>query len=170
MAKVNDGFTLVEVLLYLAILGIVVSVLMAFLYAMLAAKERNHTVMEVEYQGAQVMQLVSQTIRDADAVTTPTPGNSTANLVLDMSVVADDPTEFELSGNQLIVTEGVFGLPIDLTSTQVIVTNLQFTNLARAGTPDVIKVEFTVSFVNPDGRHEYDYTRNFYSSSSTNNF
>ena len=117
--------------------------------------------MEVEEQGAHVMNLITQTIRNAEAIIAPLPGSLTVNVVN----AADDPTLFDLSGEALRITEGIQS-PVLLTNTRVIVSDLIFQNLSRPDTPGIVRVQFTLQHINTEGRYEYNYQKTFYGSAS----
>ena len=55
---------------------------------------------------------------------------------------------------------------IALTNSRIVASNLTFTNLSRAGTPGTIRIQFTLTHINPSGRNEYNYNKTFYGSAS----
>lgn len=155
--KKQKGFTLIELLLYIAIASIIVFTTAALLQFTLQSKVKNQTIAEVEQQGTQVMQIITQTVRNATAINSPTIGNSAASLSVDTTV-------FDLSGGSIRIKEGA-GVAVNLTSSKVTASSLNFQNLSRAGTPNTIRVSFTLTYTNPSGRNEYSFTQNFYGSS-----
>lgn len=161
----KKGFTLVELLLYLGLSAIMILVIATFFQTMLSARAQNQVIAEVEQQGAQVIQRITQTIRNADNITSPAIGASAASLTLDMAPVGVDPTVFDLSSGVARVTEGA-GSPVALTNTRVTVSGLTFQNLSRASTPGTVRVIFILTHVNPSSRQEYNYARTFYGSAS----
>ncbi len=161
----NQGFTLIETLLYVALTSILLLALSAFLFILLESRIKNQTIAEVEQQGLQVMQLITQTVRNAEAITSPSIGTSASTVTLDVVTAANDPTVFDLSGGVLRITEGA-GSPISLSNTHVTVSSLTVQNLSRASTPGTIRIFFTLTHVNPDGRNEYNFSKTFYASAS----
>lgn len=147
--KNNRGFTLIELLLYISIASTIVFTTASMLRFTLESRVKNQTIAEVQQQGSQVMQLITQTIRTAKAINSPTLGNSASSLSLEVEDEASNPTVFDLS---------------TLTSSKVTVSNLNFQNLSRAGTPNIIRVSFTITYINSSGRNEYSFTQNFYGS------
>ena len=75
------------------------------------------------------------------------------------------PTTFGLSGTTARVTEGV-GSPLPISNSRIEVSELTFENLSEVETPGIIRIEFTLTHINPDGRNEYDYQQTFYGSAS----
>jgi len=147
------GFTLVELLLYVSIVAVVILFAAAFLSLLMQSRLKNQTIAEVEQQGVQVMQTITQTIRNADTINSPAQGETAASLSIDSTI-------FDLSSGVIRITQG--GTPISLTNFQVTASSLSFYNLSRTDTPGTIRIQFTLAFVNPSGRNEYDYSKTFY--------
>jgi len=163
--QTNQGFTLIELLLYIAIASIMLFTTTLFLQTLLESRIKNQTIAEVESQGLQAMHIITQIIRNAEAVTSPSSGSSDATLTLDVVDSGDDPTIFDLSSGTLRITEGI-DPAVPLSNSRVVVSGLVFENLSRTDTPENIRVEFTVTHINTEGRNEYNYSRVFYGSAS----
>ena len=156
----QSGFSLIELLLYVSIASIMLLVTSLFLSTLLQSRIKNQTVAEVDQQGLQVMQIIAQTARNSEAITSPTIGASTSSLTLDVITVANDPTVFDLASGAFQMKEGAV-TAVSLTNSRVIVSSLTFQNLSRAGTPGTIRIRFTLTHVNPSGRNEYSFTKTF---------
>ncbi|MDQ3158917.1 MAG: type II secretion system GspH family protein [bacterium] len=160
--KNRNGFTLVELMLYIVLISGLLITLSVFVSLMLSARIKSRTVSDVEASGRIAIEQIEQSLRNATAVASPTPGNSSASLSLTTTTPGNNPTIYDLSSGTIRVNEGA-GSPIDLTDPNTIeVTNLSFENVARAGTPDIIRITFTVSFDSGSSRNEYKYTKDFY--------
>jgi type II secretory pathway pseudopilin PulG len=86
------GYTLIELLLYISIISILFSSVMVFYDASLKARVKNQSILEVEQQGKQIMDTITQAIRSADSITAPTAGNTGSQLTLAMPSSAANPT------------------------------------------------------------------------------
>lgn len=161
----KKGFTLVEMLLYLAVLSIVVLAFSSFLFLSYTSRVKAAAIAEIEQQGSQTMSLITQNIRNAASITAPATGVSASSLTLTEYTGANSPTVFDQSGSTLRITEGVTAA-VNLTSNRVIVSNLSFQNLSRLSTPGVVQIKFTLTHVNPSNRGEYIYSKNFTSTAS----
>lgn len=161
--KKEKGFTLIELLLYISIASVIVFTTVYLFQFTLQSRVKNQTIAEVEQQGSQVMQLITQTVRNANTINSPTIGGNGTSLSLTVVDGANSPTFFDLSSGVVRIKEGT-GATINLTSSRVSVTNLNFQNLSRAGTPNTIRVEFTITYTDSSGRNEYDFTKTFYGS------
>lgn len=164
-ARVQKGFTLIEILLYVGIASTILLVSTMFLQTLLEARIKNTTIAEVEQQGLQVMQYITQTIRNAESVTIPSVGTSASLLTLDVVDVSDDPTLFDLSNGTIRITEGASS-PVVLTNSRVIASNLTFENYSRPDTPGVVRISFILTYENLSGRQEHEFEKTFYASAS----
>ena len=161
----NKGFSLIELLLYVSISAILLLAVSSFLGILLEARVKNQTIAEVEQQGAQIVQLVAQSIRNSNGINSPATSTTSSLLSLNMPNSSDSPTIFDLAGSTFRITEGAIS-PILLTNSRVAVSSLEFHNLSRADTAGVVRVKFNISHINPEGRNEYDYSRMFFASAS----
>lgn len=161
----KQGFTLIELLLYAVLVGSIVLALSVFFSMVLSSRVKNQTIAEVEQQGAQVMQTILQTARNAENITVPAVGASGGSATLDVMNVADDPTVFDLSSGAIRIKKGG-GANVNLTSPLVTASGLTFTNLTRPSTPGNIAVSFTLTRVNTENKNDYDYTKTFYGTAS----
>lgn len=163
--KNRRGFTLIELLLYVSITGLLLLSVTIFFSLLFQVRIKNQVIAEVEQQGMQVMQIMTQTIRNAENITAPTQGGSDASLSIDVLTSSSDPTVFALSGGVLQITEGT-ATPISLTNSRVTVSDLTFQNLSRTSTPGTVRITLTITAVNPSGRNEYNFTKTFVGSAT----
>lgn len=161
----QKGFTLVELLLYIAISSVVLLSTSLFLSLLLGSNIKNQTIAEVEQQGMQTMSMIAQTIRNSENITSPTVGSSDTSLTLDVINVSNDPTVFDISSGSIQITEGA-GSAVPLTNERVTASNISFENLSYTGTNGTIQIEFTLTYINSSGRNEYDFSKTFTSSAS----
>ena len=159
-ARKQAGYTLIELLLYVAIVGVLLSAVTAFFGVTTDARIKNQTVNEVNTQGTFAMDYITQTIRNATSVTSPAAAATDSQLTLVVPTGTLSPTVFNLSSGVLQVKEGT-ATAIALTNSKVQVTNLTVKNLTRSGTSGTVQVSITVSRVNTANDADYDYTRTF---------
>ncbi len=161
----EPGFTLVEIVLYMAIfMGILITASSIYNTA-IQSRAKSQTISEVEQQGAQAIQLMTQTIRDATAINSPSTGASATSLSVNVVSGANSPTIFDLSAGQLRIKEGV-ATAVPLNNTRVTASSLIFYNQSRASTKGIISFQFTLTHVNPSSLQEYTYSKVFYGSAS----
>jgi hypothetical protein len=111
------------------------------------------------------MQKITQTIRDAEIINTPSAGNTDTSISIGMSTPADNPTIINFSGGNVTIKNGA-AAPININSNTVIVTGLTFTNLTPAGGKGTVRLALTVSSINPDGVKNLSYTQTLYATAT----
>lgn len=163
--RTNRGFTLIELLLYVSIVSAMILSIAAILPLFMQSRVKNQTISEVEQQGTAALQIITQTLRNAETITSPTIGTSASSATIDVVSAGVDPTVLDLSGGVLRITEGA-GSAVALTNSRVTVSALTFYNPSRTSTPGNLRIQFTVTGVNPSGRNEYDYSKTFYGNAS----
>src|SRR3990172_51494 len=80
--QTNRGFTLIEILLYVSIAGAILLSVSIFWTILLQSRVKNQTVAEVESQGAFVMELITRTARNSEAIVSPAVGATASALSL----------------------------------------------------------------------------------------
>ncbi len=161
----DSGFTLVELLLYVALLSIIVFSVGIFLNLLLQSRAKNQVIAEVEQQGVLAVQRIVQVARNSTLVNTPAVGTSGSTFSVNVPAGSLSPTVFTLSGGKITMQEGV-GSAVDLTNSLVSVTSLTFSNVSRSSTPGTVRIQFTISYINNSGRSEFDYSKIFDSDAS----
>jgi prepilin-type N-terminal cleavage/methylation domain-containing protein len=149
----NKGFTLVELLIYIAIIGVLLVSMVGFLWTIVSGNIKETAYQEVQQNGRSTLTKITQEIKKATGVINPSPGFSASSLSLSMADPNLNPTIFNLIDGKLRITQRANSYY--LTSDQVIVSNLQFTNLSYEDTPGTIRIEMTLERINPANRTEY---------------
>ncbi len=153
--KTKKGFTLVEFLLYLSIFATILSLAGGFLWNIIFGNIKSGSYQEVQQNGRFALLKISQEIKRATGINSPSIGSSSNTLSLEMASPSLNPTTFDVADGKLRITQGISG-PYELTSDSVTVTNLQFTNLSYQNTPGTIRIEINVEHKNPENRNEYE--------------
>ena len=161
----TQGFTLIEVLLYSLIASTFLAVVSIFLGTSLEGNTKQRVIADVETQGAAIVSRMTQVIRNAEGITTPTEGATGTSLVLDVVDAGLDPTTFDIDTGVLQIDEGG-GSAEDLSNNRVTASNFVARNYTRGASPGTVQVEFTLTAVNDNGRQPFEYSRTFYTSAS----
>lgn len=159
------GFSLIELVVYIGLVSIMLLGIASFAKTILQTRAKNQVILEVEQQGIQVMQILSQTIRNAESIVFPSSGSNANTLTLNLANPSANPTTFSFSNGFINIQEGG-ALPINLINSRVEVQNLIFENLSRLDTSGIIKFSFVLNYNNQSGRPEYNYSKTFYGSAS----
>lgn len=161
----QKGLTLIETLVYVAIFTMFVVVLSSFSGQINSARLRNQTILEINYQGSQIIQDINSTIRNAVSINEPVITNSGTSLSVETINPAHNPTVFSVATGTLYIKQGTND-SIPLTNNKVEVSNLIFSNMSRFGTPGNIRIRFTLKNSDIYTKPEEQYTKDFYGSAS----
>ena len=124
----HRGFTLIELVLYISIMSILLLGLAVLMSTILETRERHQVIAEVEQQGIQIMQKLTQSLKDADSVELPVLGSSGSTLSLTPHENAANTTVFTIQDG--ILTSTVSILPsISLHNDAIFLTDLVFLNV-----------------------------------------
>jgi prepilin-type N-terminal cleavage/methylation domain-containing protein len=166
----QKGFTLVELLIYLAIMGVVAVSLVQFGLSVMAARSKTYVAQEVQANARLALEMMSRKIKMASGVNTGASVFKSDPGVLSLVIVDGtkdtNPTVFDLDGDdgRLQMTEGS-GPTGYLTSDEVKVTSLMFTDLTGNGDQENIKIEMSIAY---DSTNDviYGYAKDYQTSVS----
>lgn len=142
----HKGFTLVEMIIYIAILLVVSMAAIVTTLSLRDTFERNRVERELASAASHTLERMVREIRDADTVNGASVlGISPGMLLLDDAGGTPAQVSFNLSGGQVLLYEdGVEVGP--LTPASVTATDLAFfTHTQAGGTTDLVRVELTLS-------------------------
>jgi len=121
------AFTIIEIILYVALLATIVGMLMVFLLNILARESKIMTIMEVNQNARFALEKLDATIRNSKDATTPTDNGGTSNS-LSLTMPDSSTIVFQVTNGVLTMKQGA-AAAVPLTSASVKVSNLTFTNL-----------------------------------------
>lgn len=156
--KNNRGFTLIELLLYTVIAAGLLLSITAMIALLTQSRIKNQTISLVEQQGIQIIQTMSQEIRNSIAVISPT--NGTDGTTLQLQDASGQNIIFNLSSSTLQKTK--LGQTVSISANNLILSDLHFINLTPDNIHNSIKIKFTLNYNNIAGRNEYNYSQTFY--------
>jgi Tfp pilus assembly protein PilW len=156
----SDGFTLVELLLYISIGVLVIGAIVSFGWNLLYGRIRARTQQEVNQSMRFVAARLSYEIRNATAAA----DISSSSITFLSSDEQHSPLLIDLSDNRIRLGAGSggecpFSAPCPLTSSQVQVSELSFTNLSSDSAST--NIGFSFSLFSADGRAEYRYDQTY---------
>ena len=153
----NRGFSLLEASIYLVLVIIIMPLIAMLLFFTVDNRARSNNSSLLLLEGERVVDLITQTIKQAQEINQPAIGVSGDSLSLMMLNENQNPTIFNLVNGSINIKEGV-GDALPLTSNKIVVTNLIFTNASKGATPGLISIEFSLSAQN--------FSKKFYVSAS----
>lgn len=163
MRNTEEGFSLIEFLIYVIIASIILGVVFTLHMSIIQARLKNQAIAEGEQQGQQVLQQIAQAIRNAASLNAPGIGLTGSSLSLNTYSSSTSPTIFLTSGGVVTMQEGT-GAPAALNSTQIVISNLLFQNLSRVSNHATIRFSYTSTYNNPTNRTQNNFSKNFYGS------
>ncbi len=157
----NQGFTLVELLLYVFIASIILLSVVSLVALLIQSRVKNQTVSLIEQQGAQIIQLVTQEINNAKVINSPAVGSEAA--VLQFQDMNGQIEQISLTSTTLFLNKNSKDYFLNPTTIQV--SNWQVKNL---GVPshDSIKIQFDLNYNNLSGLNQYSYSETFYATAN----
>lgn len=157
----NKGFSLVETLLYVTISSLILFSVVFLLSFLTSTRVKNATIYDVNSQGTYVMQLMVNTIRNAQSIDFPAASATSSTLSLTVFDGLLNPTVFDVASGTLRIKEGASN-PIPLTNSHVTVSSLSFQTIASTSSVDkMVKISFTISYNNPNNRNEMEFEQSF---------
>lgn len=143
--KTQIGFTLIEIILYIALLSIMLSGAIAVAWDMIYGRVKVRTQQELNHQVRFAMTRINYEIRNASGINTVS-ANSISLVQADSS---RNPVVIDLVAGRLRIGWGNSGpcavsAPCFLTSSDVNITGLTFTNFSSGGSKQ-IQTQFSAS-------------------------
>ncbi|MEK9134884.1 MAG: prepilin-type N-terminal cleavage/methylation domain-containing protein [Patescibacteria group bacterium] len=140
----RKGFTLTEILIYIAILAIIISAVSSFFLWQINSGAKSRAIREVQYNTEQALSIMTKEIREAKSVYTPT-SIFDVNLGQLSLETATSYIDFFLCGTRLCQKKESQD-PIALTSGMVQINNLIFNYIATTSTVPSIQVNLKINY------------------------
>lgn len=156
----KKGFTLIEMLIYVAVLSIIILAVSSFFLWAVRSNIKAKAMRETQDNARRAMEVMTSEIKEAKSIYTPTsifdsyPGQLSLRTTKYLPE-GEETTyiDFYLCGTQLCFKKESQN-PIALTSDKVEVTNLIFVQIVSGEIPS-IQINLKVNFKNPTDRPEY---------------
>lgn len=158
--KIRRGFTLVEMILYVAIVSIFVTAMIEFALNIVYGRVKSYTQQEVNQNMRLAGKRINFEIRNATGVNSV----SASSVNLAVSDSARNPTVIGLNGGRLTIGYGVSGscpttAPCNLTSNLVNVSNLTFSDLSVS--PFSTNIRFSITIESSGSVIEQQYPETY---------
>jgi len=165
------GFTLTEVLVYVAILSIIILAVSGFLAWTMRTNTKVKAMRETQDNARRAMEIMTYEIKEAKSIYTPTTTSNQLSLETTHYLPGGENTtyiDFYLCGTQLCLKKESQN-PIALTSDRVEVNNLIFSQIITGETPSV-QIDLGINYKNPQNRPEYQASVNLKSTASLRSY
>jgi len=141
----NDGFTIIELLIFTAIFSIMSVAFLSALVSAIQIQVKQLAASEVNQQSQFLLDTIQYYVQGASLVELPS-DTATTTLKLRMSSSSTDPAYIYLSNSVVYLKQTDGGAAEPLTSSKVSVSNLTFTKRANSPGHDSVNVLFTIAY------------------------
>ncbi|KKS81277.1 MAG: hypothetical protein UV58_C0024G0001, partial [Candidatus Wolfebacteria bacterium GW2011_GWC1_43_10] len=142
----NNGFSLVELLIYMGILGAVSGILVGVLTTVTKTQIEESVQTEISGQLNFTMQTIQRLVKNSSLVDADA-GTTSSTITLRTQATSTDPTTIYLSSGRIYVKEGAVGTPQSITSDKVTVDSLEFKKLTQYPGKDIVQIDLAMSGV-----------------------
>lgn len=104
--KLRAGITMVELLLFVGISGLMAGTVIPMLMSATESRQRQDALALAEQNGEQILQTITTQVRNAERIIYPSTGSSSIVLALQTDSGSTTPTIFGLSDGALIMIQG----------------------------------------------------------------
>ena len=137
----NRGFSLLEIMIYLALFGMLMTGVIATVYSIFKTNDANVASVEIQEEGTFVNRKISWALSGATAVNQVSP---TSISIVRPDLGAQSPLLLSESGTEMVISRGGAS-PVPLTASRYKLTNTNFTvTPASGGVPASVKVTYNV--------------------------
>lgn len=152
--KIHHGFTLIEVLIYLALFSILMGGAVVAAYHLFDSSTKTGTRTMLQEERDFMMSKIDWVLGGAKAVTAPSAGVIGSSLtVVKWDTTLGDPMTVAVSGGNLVLTRGT-NLPVLLNNTNTTVSNISFSHIKDSGdgtVPEAVETVLTLSALTTTG-------------------
>lgn len=153
----SKGFTLIELIIYIALTSIFIVAAILFAWDIIYAGAKSSVQQELNHNLRFAAKRIAYEIRNAESVNSVT----ATSITLGMSDSARDPTVIDLSSGRIRIGFGSSGScpissPCFLTTDDISITTLNFTDLSSGGSENI---RFSISAETMSDRSEFKSTQ-----------
>jgi len=141
------GYTLMELLIYIAIFAVASGIFTAILLSITRAHQRLTAGSEVTTQLRFVQDTIQRLVRQSSLIENK-PGETSAELILRMRNSAIDPTIISADNNAVYLKQGTAD-KTSLTTTRVKVDNFEVTKYENPGGKAIVELNITLTYNSP---------------------
>jgi len=168
----KKGFTLIEILTYVAVLAIIISAVSSYFLWATRSNAKIRAMRETLNNATRTMEIITYEIKEAKSIYVPTslfdshPGQlSLQTLKYLPEGEAVSYIDFYLCGDRLCLKKESQN-PIAITSDKIKVSKLEFIRLADFSTAPSVQINLEVDYKDPADRSEYQASVNLTSTAS----
>jgi len=171
LKNTQKSFTLAEILVYLGVFSIIITVVISFILWMTRSNTKTKVMRETLNCAERAMKIMAYEVKEAESVYSPTTTSSQLSLKTKKYLPAGENRsyiDFYLCDSRICFKKESQD-PIFLTSDSIEVNNLAFTQV-RSGNSSSVQIDLTVNYKNPTNRPEYEASVHLTSTTSLRNY
>lgn len=160
------GFTLVEVLIYISVLTLIVSVTISFFLWISKSSNKTKAARETLDNARRVMEIMTNEVRESNGIYSPTSAFGITNSQLSLETVKYLPEDESASYIDFFICEQRLCLkkegqdPIALTSDMVEIEDFKIYQIATTSTIPSIQINLKVKYKSPSSKPEHQFSIN----------
>lgn len=146
----KKGATLLEFMIYLAIVSFVLVAAAGFAYEFVQTQAKATAIEEVTQNGKYALARIATEVREASGINTGSSvfGTNPGTLSLATSTGGTNPTMFAVGGTTLNITQGT-GETMPLISSRAQVVEFVIEDLTVTGKTKIVRIKLTLKYANP---------------------
>lgn len=139
------GFTLIEVLIYSALIAVIISGSLIAVYQIIEGSDSVQNKIIIEQEANFLLSKIRWALTGATTINIPTIGLASSTLSINKANYSENPIIFDLNSNNIRIKHGS-GDPTILNNQNTAINNLVFEHLAaNGGGPEGLKINLTVN-------------------------
>ncbi len=139
-----SGFTLLETLIYAALLGVIITFAVGTMYSIVQGSSSLNDKIVIEEEAHFLLRKIEWTLTGVETINIPSVGSSSSTLSVAKFNFSSNPVVIDLNGENVRIRRGT-GSPAVLNSGRVAVGALTFTHNAAVGSaPAAIRVTLDI--------------------------
>lgn len=139
------GFTLIEVLIYSALIAMIISGSLIAVYQIIEGSNSIQNKIITEQEANFLLSKIRWALTGATTIDIPAIGLASSTLSINKANYSENPIVFDLNSNNLRIKQ-CSGNPAILNSQNIAINNLIFEHLAASGSgPEGLKINITIN-------------------------
>lgn len=139
----NRGFTLIETILYSALIAATIGAMLAVTYQIIQGSRAVSEKINSGEEAAFVIAKIKWALSSASTINSPGSGASSSTMSLSLADYTKNPVVFSLD-NGVVYLQKHGGIRVPLTSSRIVVNNLIFTHIPASGKkPEGVRIGFS---------------------------
>ncbi len=144
----TKGFTLIEILIYLALVSLIATISIASVYPLIDNYYRSQARLDIESETNFLMRKINWALMGAYSINQPASGGTSTIFSVNKEGFSQNPIAFDVSGENLRIS--LAGAePIVLNNVNVKIEKAEFENIFQSGLPSSVGIELSVKHSNP---------------------